>query len=100
MRESIIRQQKDHFQRDFGMGLVRFINSQDVWLALDDNDADSRRLAGVHSVCLGFVSLAELVRFHRQLFYWLMLRKRPGMAWHRSLTGFWTGPTVSFKSES
>ncbi|MCE3234647.1 MAG: hypothetical protein K0Q50_827 [Vampirovibrio sp.] len=91
MRESITRQQKEVFQRDLGMGLVRFISSQDVWLALDDNEMDSRRLPGVSSGFLGHVSPAELKRYHRQLFYWLMLRKTGDAPWHHPLTRNWVG---------
>lgn len=85
MRESIIQRQRDTFQRDFGMGLVRFIGSRDIWLALDDNDMDSRRMPVVNSVHLGRVLSVELVRYHRQLFYWLMLRQCQGPTGYQTL---------------
>ena len=64
-------------ERDLGMSSIQFINSRLIWLALDENHEDSRRLRCEEPIRLEPVSPRELESYHRQLFYWLLLRQGP-----------------------
>lgn len=71
--------------RDFGTepkpGEVLLIDSQDIWLALDDSENDSRRriLNTPYGLALTIEPTVyeDLETYQRQLFYWLLTRARP-----------------------
>jgi hypothetical protein len=77
MRNSGAEQFGNHLERDFGMSTLRFINSRVIWLALDENHEDSRRIRCEEPVRLEIISCRELELYHRQLFYWLLIRHGP-----------------------
>ncbi len=73
----------DHFGRDFGMGLnlrmtdMQFIGSREIWLALDDADNDSRYKPVKKLFLADMAQSREIDSYHRQLFYWLIVRGSP-----------------------
>lgn len=77
MRDSATEQLECFSRRDFGMGMLRPLNSRSIWLALDDNHEDSRRVCSTEPIGLERVTPGELTLYQRQLFYWLMIRNGP-----------------------
>ncbi len=64
--------------RPFALQNARFLKSDQIWLALDDSLLESRRLGQVpNTVRHERISLPESEFYHRQLFYWLLIRKGP-----------------------
>ena len=69
--------------RDFGMEPrfsmreARFIISRDIWLALDDSHQDGRRNRQQEALTMEFVNEQDVASYHRQLFYWLLIRCGP-----------------------
>jgi hypothetical protein len=59
------------------MRQLRFIDSRVIWLALDESHEDSRRLRRPDPIKLEPIYAQELDLFHRQLFYWLLIRHGP-----------------------
>lgn len=59
------------------IGQLRFIDSRAIWLALDENHEDSRRIRRPDPIRLEPVNDQELDLFQRQLFYWLLIRHGP-----------------------
>lgn len=57
----------------------RFIESRDIWLALDDEQSGNRHVFSQDLRDSEWVSVAELETYHRQLFYWLLIRLGPGI---------------------
>ena len=53
------------------MGLIRFIESRDVWLSLYEPSEFKDNLLDLQ---LEPVTEAELLIYQRQLFYWLLVR--------------------------
>lgn len=74
MRESAIEHCEGFPRRDLGMSMLRPATSRDIWLALDESHEDSRRVCATEPLRLEPLSLAELIGYHRQLFYWLITR--------------------------
>jgi len=77
MRNSGAEQFGNFSERDLGMTSMRFIDSRVIWLALDENHEDSRRIHCEEPVRLESISRRELEMYHRQLFYWLLIRHGP-----------------------
>ena len=77
MRDSATEQLECFSRRDFGMGMLRPLNSRSIWLALDDSHGDSRRVRATGPIGLGAVTPGELALYQRQLFYWLIIRNGP-----------------------
>jgi hypothetical protein len=61
----------------FQFQMARFTGSYEIWLALDDSDHDSRRSRNRRPLKLETVTALELERYHKQLFYWLLVRFGP-----------------------
>lgn len=61
----------------FALENARFLDSAQIWLALDDSLHESRRTLPDHAIGNERLSLFESELFHRQLFYWLLIRKGP-----------------------
>lgn len=58
----------------FRLEMAFFLASRDIWLALDDSEHDSRSVRSLR-YCRGeLLTLLELETYHKQLFYWLLLR--------------------------
>ena len=91
MRESATEQHEGFALRDLGRdlrrGLLRPATSRDIWLALDENHEDSRRVCASELLRLEPLSLEELTGYHRQLFYWLITRSE----------ACWFAPSVASK---
>ena len=63
-----------------GLGTLanaKFLTARQVWLALDDEPYDSRRVPVENVLKSGWVSFRECELYHRQLFYWLLIRSGP-----------------------
>jgi hypothetical protein len=57
----------------------RFVDSQTIWLALDESHEDSRRVCLLEPLTLEPLSLQELNCYHRQLFGWLLKHARQAL---------------------
>jgi hypothetical protein len=71
--------QETGVRRHFGMAMIRPVSGRDAWLALDDAHCDSRRDHRRHVPETEAVTAAELECYHRQLFYWLLVRRGPSI---------------------
>jgi hypothetical protein len=65
------------FKRDFGLSRARFLSAEEIWLALDDADTDGRRSYLKTFAHAAVIGIPELNTFHRQLFSWLLIRRKP-----------------------
>ena len=64
-------------RQNFGMTMIRPVNGRDVWLSLDDAHCDSRRVHCRHLKDMEAIAAGDLEKYHRQLFYWLLIRGGP-----------------------
>jgi hypothetical protein len=64
-------------EADFSLEDARFITSRDIWLALDDSHCDGQIHRQQGPPATEPVRGEDLETYHRQLFYWLLIRCGP-----------------------
>lgn len=69
----------DILLRGFTLAHARFLDSRKIWLAVDDSLHESRRARMPETDRVDALTLHECDQYHKQLFYWLLIRSGLGI---------------------